>query len=133
MRNILLGAFLGSAAAAAPASAQDVSGQWNCQLANQSVSNNAFENYMYTFGMALYGNGSFEARGQYYAQTNGFNLPFYARGNWQVQQGSVVVQGQEQRQGYNGPFLMMLTVYGPQSMSYRTSTANGNLAMACSR
>ena len=117
--------------APASAGAQQFAGQWNCQLANQTVSNNAFENYMYQFALAIHQNGNFEAQGQYYAQTNGFNMPFQARGNWQAQQNQIIMQGQEQRQGYNGPFMLMFTWYGPGSMSYRTSTANGNLAMAC--
>ena len=116
-----------------PAAAQDVSGQWQCQLANQSVTNNAFENYIYNFALALNGNGGFQAQRQYYAQTNGFNMPFRVQGQWRTQGGSVLVQGQEQRQGYTGPLLMALTYYGPRSMSYRTTTGNGNLAMACSR
>lgn len=131
--SVLFGAVICAVGSALPAAAQNVTGQWRCQLANQSVNNNAFENYIYNFGMTLYANGGFEAQGQYFAQTNGFNMPFQARGKWQAQQGMVVVQGQEQRQGYGGPFTMLLTVYNQSSMSYRTSTGNGNLAMACSR
>ena len=116
---------------AAPAAAQNVAGQWRCQMGNQTVSNNAFENWMYEFALALYQNGSFEAQGQYYAQTNGFNMPFRARGSWEQAQGGIIAKGQEQRQGYSGPFFLALTYYGPGNMGYRTSTANGNLAMAC--
>lgn len=130
LRRSFLAAVL-SLAWPAVASAQNVAGQWRCEMANQTVSNNTFENWMYSFTLALHPNMSFEAQGQYYAQTNGFNMPFYARGSWQTGQGSVAVQGQEQRQGYNGPFMMVLTYYGPGNMSYRTSTAQGNLAMMC--
>jgi len=122
---------LASGAAIPSAGAQNYVGQWRCEMANQTVTNNAFENWMYSFVLALYGNGSFEAQGQYYAQTNGFNMPFHARGNWQGSQSGVLVRGQEQRQGYNGPFTMALTYYGPGNMAYRMSSGSGNLAMAC--
>jgi hypothetical protein len=118
-------------AAVAPATAQNYAGQWRCEMANQTVTNNAFENWTYSFALALYANGSFEAQGQYYAQTNGFNMPFRAQGSWQAVQGGLVAQGQEQRQGYNGPFFLALTYYGPGNMAYRTSGTAGNLAMAC--
>lgn len=131
MVRTLIGALALTCLATLDAAAQQYPGQWNCQLANQTASNNAFENYMYQFALAIHQNGSFEAQGQYYAQTNGFNMPFQARGNWQAQQNQIMLQGQEQRQGYNGPFMMVLTWYGPGNMSYRMSTANGNLAMAC--
>lgn len=124
-------AVLASAAAIAPAAAQNYVGQWRCEMANQTVTNNAFENWMYSFSLALHGNGSFEAQGQYYAQTNGFNMPFYARGNWQQAQGGIIAKGQEQRQGFTGPFFLAMTYYGPGNMGYRTSGVAGNLAMAC--
>lgn len=130
-KSAFFGSLLCAALAPAASAQQNVVGQWRCDMANQSVSNNAFENWMYSFVLALHGNGSFEAQGQYFAQTNGFNMPFQARGGWQQSQGYIAVQGQEQRQGYNGPFTMLLTYYGPGSMSYRMSNANGNLAMAC--
>ena len=128
------GAFGGLAlllAATVASAAQDYAGQWRCEMANQTVTNNAFENWMYSFALAFHANGNFEAQGQYYAQTNGFNVPFVARGNWQAVQGGVVARGQEQRQGYNGPFFLALTYYGPGSLGYRTSGVAGNLAMAC--
>lgn len=117
--------------AATIANAQNFIGQWRCEMANQTVTNNAFENWMYSFGLALHQNGSFEAQGQYYAQTNGFNMPFRARGAWQQAEGGIIAQGQEQRQGYSGPFALALMYYGPGNMGYRTSGAAGNLAMAC--
>ena len=125
------GVLLASFTAVAAASAQNYAGQWRCEMANQTVSNNAFENWMYSFSLALHANGGFEAQGQYYAQTNGFNMPFQAQGNWQAVQGGLMARGQEQRQGYSGPFFLALTYYGPGSLGYRTSTASGNLAMAC--
>ena len=124
-------AILASIGTIAPAAAQNYVGQWRCEMANQTVTNNAFENWMYSFALALHGNGSFEAQGQYYAQTNGFNMPFYARGNWQQAQGGIVAQGQEQRQGFTGPFFLAMTYYGPGNMGYRTSGVAGNLVMAC--
>ena len=120
-----------SGAAIPAAMAQNYAGQWRCEMANHTVTNNAFENWTYSFTLALYGNGSFEAQGQYYAQTNGFNMPFQARGSWEGSQSGVLVRGQEQRQGYNGPFMMALVYYGPGNMAYRMSGAAGNLAMAC--
>jgi hypothetical protein len=118
-------------ALAASAAAQDYAGQWRCEMVNRSATNNAFENWMYSFGLTLYPNGGFEAQGQYFAQTNGFNMPFYARGQWQQAQGGISLMGQEQREGYNGPFRMLLTYYGPGSMSYRFTGAGGTMAMAC--
>lgn len=122
---------LASGTAILPASAQIYVGQWRCEMANQTVTNNAFENWMYSFALAINGNGSFEARGQYYAQTNGFNMPFMARGNWEGSQSGILVKGQEQRQGYSGPFMMALVYYGPGNLAYRMSSGSGNLAMAC--
>lgn len=126
-----LGVLVASLATVATASAQNYAGQWRCEMANQTVSNNAFENWMYSFSLSLYGNGSFDAQGQYYAQTNGFNMPFRAQGSWEAVQGGLLAKGQEQRQGYSGAFFLALTYYGPGNMGYRTSTASGNLAMAC--
>lgn len=130
-RRLIAISLLWLSTMAAIAHAQNFVGQWRCEMANQTVTNNAFENWMYSFGLALHQNGTFEAQGQYYAQTNGFNMPFQARGNWRQAQGGIIAQGQEQRQGYNGPFALALTYYGPGDMGYRHSGAAGNLAMAC--
>lgn len=132
-RHGVVAALLFIPATVSTASAQNYTGQWQCQMANQSVTNNAFETWMYTFTLSLYQNGGFEAQGQYYAQTNGFNMAFYARGNWQQAQGGIIAQGQEQRQGYTGPFTLAMIYNGPGSMTYRTSTASGNLAIGCTQ
>lgn len=126
-----VGVLFASLVAVAPAAAQNYVGQWRCEMGNQTVSNNAFENWTRSFQLALHQNGAFEAQGQYYAQTNGFNMPFRAQGNWRQAQGGVIAQGQEQRQGYSGPFALAMMYYGPGNIGYRTSTANGNLALAC--
>lgn len=133
--GVLIGVASGLDVAARPARAQaeQYVGQWRCQLVNQTVSNNRFENYSYTFTLALYGNGSFEAQGVYYAETNGYNDPFQAQGQWQVEQGGIVGRGQAFKQSGNTPFNLVLTGYTAQSMSFRTESAYGRLAMACQR
>ena len=55
---------------------------------------------------------------------------FLAGSTLAAAQGGITIQGQEQRQGYNSPFTMVLIYHGPGNISYRTSTADGNIAMA---
>ena len=59
----LAGVALMPGAAIPPAMAQNYAGEWRCEMANHTVTNNAFENWTYSFALALYGNGSFEAQG----------------------------------------------------------------------
>lgn len=112
--------------------AQD--GRWQCQLANRTVSNNVFENFIYEFALALNANGTFQAQGNYNAQSNGFAVQFYAQGNWGQQQGGIVAQGQEQRQdGSNGPFTLVFTNISQREMSNQYESANGRLLTYCRR
>jgi hypothetical protein len=70
MRAISVGlAILAIATSPQWAAAQSATGMWQCQQANQTVSNNGFENWMYQFRLNLASNGTFQAQGSYYAHT----------------------------------------------------------------
>jgi hypothetical protein len=113
---------------------QNVSGQWQCQHANRTVSNNAFENWIYEFALALNTNGTFQAQGNYNAQTNGFAVGFYAEGKWSQQQGAIAAQGQQQQQGgTSGPFYLLFTNVTDREMSNQYESANGRLLTYCRR
>lgn len=134
MRRLLLAATAVAATLSSAVAQQDkYVGQWNCQIANQTISNNRFENYMFSFGMSLQSNGSFRAQGMYWAETNGFNDPFNAQGQWQAFDEGITGNGQAFKQTGNLPFVFAFRYHGPGSMTYRTQTANGQLAMACTR
>ncbi len=113
---------------------QNVSGRWNCQHANRTVSNNVFENWIYEFALALNTNGSFQAQGNYNAQSNGFAVGFYAEGKWGQQQGAIVAQGQAQQQdGVSGPFYLLFSNVSDREMTNQYESANGRLLTYCRR
>ncbi|WP_375459037.1 hypothetical protein [uncultured Enterovirga sp.] len=119
-----------------PVSAQGggAAGQWRCRHANQSVSNNRFENWIYEFGLALFPNGGFQAQGSYTAMTAGFSVPLVAQGRWQQSNQGVVVRGSEQRQdGTRQPLTLVFTSVTQGVMSNRFQSAQGILATYCSR
>lgn len=128
-------ALLLAAGGASPASAQQpVSGQWQCQHANRSATDNAFENYIYEFTLGLKGDGTFSAQGNYIAQTNGFAVPFTAAGKWEQEQAGLVVNGTEQRQdGTAGQFVLVFSLVGDRAISNRFESANGSLLSYCQR
>jgi len=115
--------------------AQDqLAGRWLCQHANQTVSNNAFENWIYEFALQLQSDGSFQAQGNYNAQTNGFAVPFMAQGQWGRQQGIVVVRGVEQQQGMGSRnFFLMFSNVSERVLSNQYQSANGKLLSHCER
>ena len=121
-------------ASAALAQQQGPAGRWQCQFANQTVSNNAFENWIYEFALSLNTNGSFQAQGNYNAQTNGFSIPFYAEGRWQQKPTGIEIVGKQQQQG-NGvmDFVLWLTNVADRTMSSQYQSANGKLLTYCQR
>ncbi|WP_439817312.1 hypothetical protein [Zavarzinia sp. CC-PAN008] len=121
--------------AALPAQANPhYAGQYQCQMGNQTVSNNAFENWIYNYGLVLYPNGQFQAQGSYFAQTAGFNEGFQAQGQWQAQNGVLVGQGQQMKQSSGpGPFVWQLQDYGQGQFSYRMQGGSGVMAITCQR
>jgi hypothetical protein len=127
-------ALLTFAAADSAIAQQGPAGRWQCQHANRTVSNNAFENWIYEFALALNTNGTFQAQGNYNAQTNGFAVGFYAEGRWAQQQGAIVAQGQEQRQdGSGGQFYLLFSNVSDREMSNQYESANGRLLTYCQR
>lgn len=131
----IAGALLALTALAPPALAQQgPAGRWECQFANQTVSNNAFENWIYEFALGLNPNGSFQAQGNYNAQTNGFAIPFYAEGSWSQSQGAIEVKGQQQQQGMGvTQFYLLFTNVTDRAMSSQYQSANGKLFTYCQR
>lgn len=114
--------------------AQDATGMWQCQQANQTVSNNGFENWMYEFRLSLAANGTFQAQGSYYAHTNGYNLPFVAEGKWLQESRGVVAQGMQQRQDVGMmQFGLVFTNVSERQMSNQYDSVNGRLRTYCER
>jgi hypothetical protein len=119
-------------AISAPATAQGVAGQWQCQMANQS--NLATGTWTYNFVMALNPDGSFQAQGSYYALSAGFSVNFQAGGGWQQSSQGVLVQGNEQRQdGTAQQFMLVFTTVQGNAMSHRLQNAAGVLTLYCQR
>ncbi|MCK8784957.1 hypothetical protein M0638_11245 [Roseomonas sp. NAR14] len=118
---------------APPGAMERFAGQWRCQIANRSVTGNRFENYMFDYAMLLHPNGTFQAQGVYMAETNGFNDPFQAQGQWQTNGTTLIGQGQAIKQTGNLSFLFLLNDDGTGNLAYRNQTPNGLIAMACRR
>lgn len=130
---VVLSAILGLAATDVAAQ-QGAAGRWQCQHANRTVSNNVFENWIYEFALALNANGSFQAQGNYNAQSNGFPVGFYAEGRWNQQQGPVIADGRQQQQdGSSGPFYLLFSNVSDREMSNQYESANGRLLTYCRR
>lgn len=122
------------AAMTLPATAQIGGGatSWRCRHANQSVTGNRFENWLYEFSLALAPGGRFQAQGTYTAMTAGFSVPFVAEGQWQQSGQGVLVQGFERRQdGYVQPLTLVFTSVGGGVMSNRFQSPQGILLTHC--
>ncbi|TDR87141.1 hypothetical protein [Enterovirga rhinocerotis] len=122
--------------AVTPSSAQmdGSAGQWRCRHANQTISNNPFETWMYEFQLNLGGHGGFRAQGTYTAMTAGFGVAFQAQGRWQQSSEGIMVQGTEQRSdGTQMRFLLVFTSISPDVISNRYQSPNGILVTHCER
>lgn len=109
-------------------------GVWQCRHANQSMTNNAFENWIYEFQLALSPDGAFQAQGSYTAMTAGFAVGFQAQGGWQQSAQGVAVTGSEWRQdGTSMRFLLLFTNISGSSMSNQYQSAQGRLLTYCQR
>ena len=116
------------------AQAGGAAGQWRCQRANQSVTNNRFENWIYNFNLVLSPNGGFQAQGTYTAMTAGFSVPFVAEGQWHQSNQGVVADGSEHRQDGTGQrFFLAFDSIGQSAMSNRYQSPQGILLTHCSR
>jgi hypothetical protein len=133
VRSMFLALVVLAGAVPGARAAEGYIGQWRCQMANQSVSGNRFENFIYDYVMALQPDGSFFAQGTYLAETNGFSDPFQAQGQWNKVPGGITGTGQAYKQTGNLPFGFQLIDYGSGGLSYRAQSAYGKYAIACRR
>ncbi len=124
-------------APAQPAAPQavDRTGAWRCQLGNQTVSNNPFETWLFTFDLTLTAGGSFSASGFYQAASMGYNDPFTASGSWSESSDKVgmFLDGQAIKASGNMPWRIGLRYDSATSMSYSFQSAYGIMSSACQR
>lgn len=108
-------------------------GRWQCQYVSRSSTGDRSVNYAYYFDLELSAGERFDAQGNYYAETAGFNQGFRANGQWQSSGDRLVANGQAQLPSWTSPFVFQLTHYSPGNASFQTQTQLGTLAIACIR
>ena len=119
---------------AAPTANQAFVGTWNCDMANNHPTQ-ATDTWMYSFVLALYQNGQFEAQGNYYANSAGYWDPFYASGNWAgSNQGELMAQGQASFQtGWGMPWVVGGTMTAQGVVTYSSQGPGGEMLVYCQK
>lgn len=108
-------------------------GTWNCDYAN-NLPNVPTDTWMYSFAMAVYPNGQFEAQGNYWANSAGYWDPFYISGAWTVEQGNFSAQGQASYQsGWGSPWVMVAPMTMDGVLSFRNVSERGEFVIYCQR